>query len=66
MKLPTSLLQAILVGATLGTATLGSCSKQTTDDQEHLSNCPEGCTIDHSQETSGDNGHSNCPACGMG
>jgi hypothetical protein len=65
MKVSKSLIQAILVGITLGSVSTSACSLLQVDDKEHTSDCPEGCSIDHSQENE-NNGHYNCPACGMG
>ena len=66
MKIPKSLLQAIMVGATIGAAS--SCSfLDNTDEikpEGHDETCTETCDIDHSKR----DGHVyyDCPACGMG
>ncbi|HLP55881.1 MAG TPA: hypothetical protein VK151_12680 [Fluviicola sp.] len=59
MKLSTSLLQAITIGVTLGTATvITSCEKEDVKTQVERN--------DNGNCEPGDNCPSECPACGMG
>jgi hypothetical protein len=62
MKISKSLLQAIVVGLTLGT-TASSC-ELFEKEQIHHKSCHENCQIYHTvnPELEPDN----CPACGMG
>lgn len=68
MKLPKSLLQAILVGATIGTAASCSFIEESTDVSLHDEECVKDCQVDHSEKAPDDDTvHTyNCPACGMG
>ena len=61
MKLSKSLLQAIVIGVSIGTAST-SCTSLF-DKDLHLSTCQESCDIDHAKKTSEPY---DCPACGMG
>ncbi len=68
MKISKSLLQAIFVGVTLGTAA-SSCSmldSVTGGDEENI--CEEDCTVDHRHVTAEAEGDTcwDCPGCGMG
>lgn len=65
MKLSKSLLQAILVGVTLG-ATATSCTKgeELIDKMQHQ--CDENCTKDNHSNNGGTLNPGNCPGCGMG
>lgn len=62
MKISKSLLQAIVVGLTLGT-TASSC-ELFEKEQIHLKTCNENCKIDHTVNPEPE--LNNCPACGMG
>jgi len=68
MKISKSLLQAILVGVTLGTTT-SSCSMldAVTGTDENV--CEESCKVDHEHKrtASGGDWHDHdCPGCGLG
>jgi len=63
MKLSKTLLQAIAVGITMGTAT--SCSPTQEASDIHLKTCDENCDIDHAKEEI-NTVPFNCPMCGMG
>ena len=62
MKISKSLLQAIVVGLTLGT-TASSC-ELFEKEQIHHKSCNENCQIDHTVNPEPE--LNNCPACGMG
>jgi hypothetical protein len=66
MKISKTLLQAIMVGATMGA--VSSCSLDNTNELkpgEHLEACDDRCDIDHTKQQ-GQTHHYDCPACGMG
>lgn len=63
MKISKSLLQAIMVGITLGT-TATSCELFEKKEDIHFKTCDENCHIDHTVKP--EEPHDNCPACGMG
>lgn len=65
MKISKNLLQAILIGATLGTA-VSSCGTVRENSEivhEHNEECGDLCTI---IQTQGVKEEHNCPGCGMG
>lgn len=71
MKLPKSLLQSILIGATVGTAfTACSTIVEETELTLHNENCEEDCKIDHARGNENDVDNNmyvcECPMCGMG
>jgi hypothetical protein len=61
MKISKSLLQAIMVGVTLGTAAT-SCEMYEKE-KIHFKTCIENCQIDHTKHNVPEDP---CPACGMG
>ena len=63
MKLSKSLLQAILVGITLGGATASCTKSEEPADHNCTTTCGENCPEKNNPEVL-DPG--NCPACGMG
>ena len=68
MKISKSLLQAILVGVTIGAASTSCESLKKETANIHLKSCAPNCDIDHGAGDRNNNGHipDNCPACGMG
>jgi len=69
MKISKSLLQAILVGVTIGAASTSCESIKKETANIHLKSCAPNCDIDHGAGDRNNNGGfnpGNCPACGMG
>lgn len=68
MKISRNLLQAILVGATLG-ATVSSCATVRENSEivyEHTEECDEKCSLTHDGKDDAVKVEFNCPACGRG
>ncbi len=63
MKLSKSLLQAILVGITLGSTAVACTKAEDTTDTQNTNACGENCPEKNDPHVI-DPG--NCPACGMG
>ena len=68
MKISKSLLQAILVGVTVGAAGASCESLKKETANIHFKSCTTNCDIDHSADERNNNEQvpNNCPACGMG
>ena len=66
MKISKSLLQAIMVGASIGAAT-SSCSIFEDSIEIHEDPCEEVCNTDGIDDRQDDGTYEcNCPACGLG